>query len=55
MARSIGTNDEVEAVQKNMSIDQINCLISELKDAKNQMKQFQLELKIKEQENVILN
>ena len=55
MVRSIGISEDTEAVDKNLSIDQINSLIHELKDAKNQMKQFQLELKIKEQENVILN
>ena len=55
MPRMIGLDDDVEVIIKNPTQDQIESLTQQLKEAKNQMIQFQMELKIKEQENQILN
>ena len=55
MPRMIGLDDDVEVIIKNPTQDQIESLQQQLREAKNQMVQFQMELKIKEQENQILN
>ena len=55
MATTIGAKDDVEAIDKTLSIDQINSMLQELQETKTQMKQLTLELKIKDQENVILS
>ena len=48
MPRMIGLDDDVEVIIKNPTQDQIESLQQQLKEAKNQMIQFQMELKIKE-------